>query len=102
MKIYSTNYINTFIEAAEDCPVTAAQSPPAKEPRTAARIEYDMLIDNPLVSIEEIRIGRLAGLIHNGSLYNSVLTGYVMNNDSPFITLRFGSVRSTFQSVLAA
>ena len=47
MKIYSTNYINTFIEAAEDCPVTAAQIPPDKEPRTAARIAYDMLIDNP-------------------------------------------------------
>jgi len=47
MKIYSTNYINTFIEAAEDCPVTAAQTPPDKEPRTAARMEYDMLINSP-------------------------------------------------------
>ena len=43
----STNYIDTFIEVAEDCPVTIAEMPPAKEPRTAAQIEYEMLIDNP-------------------------------------------------------
>ena len=43
----STNYIDTFIEVAEDCPVTVAEIPPAKEPRTAAQIEYEMLIDNP-------------------------------------------------------
>ena len=43
----STNYIDTFIEVAEDCPVTVAEIPPAKEPRTAAQIEYEMLINNP-------------------------------------------------------
>ena len=43
----STNYIDTFIEVAEDCPVTIAEMPPTKEPRTAAQIEYEMLIDNP-------------------------------------------------------
>ena len=43
----STNYIDTFIEVAEDCPVRSAEMPPVKEPRTAARIEYGMLIDNP-------------------------------------------------------
>jgi hypothetical protein len=43
----STNYIDTFIEVAEDCPVAVAEIPPIKEPRTAAQIEYEMLIDNP-------------------------------------------------------
>ena len=43
----STNYTDTFIEVAEDCPVTVAEIPPAKEPRTAAQIEYEMLIKNP-------------------------------------------------------
>ncbi|HBU12684.1 MAG TPA: hypothetical protein DEB31_08160 [Clostridiales bacterium] len=47
MKQYTTNYINTFIEIAEDCLAQAAEVPPQKEPKTAARIEYDMLIDNP-------------------------------------------------------
>jgi hypothetical protein len=43
----STNYIDTFIEIAEDCPANIAETPPAKEPRSAAQIEYEMLIDNP-------------------------------------------------------
>jgi len=43
----STNYLDTFIEVAEDCPVVIAEKPPTKEPRSAAQIEYDMLIDNP-------------------------------------------------------
>jgi len=43
----STNYLNTFIEIAEDCPANVAEAPPAKEPRSAAQIEYEMLIENP-------------------------------------------------------
>ena len=43
----STNYIDTFIEVAEDCPVSIAEKPPEKEQRTATQIEYEMLIDNP-------------------------------------------------------
>jgi hypothetical protein len=43
----STNYLDTFIEVAEDCPAAAAEIPPAKEPRTAPQIEYEMLINNP-------------------------------------------------------
>ncbi|MCL2031769.1 MAG: DUF6157 family protein [Methanomassiliicoccaceae archaeon] len=47
MKQHTTNYIETFIEVAEDCPVSAAEAPPAKEPKTAAQIEYEMLTGNP-------------------------------------------------------
>ncbi len=47
MKMHSTNYFDTFIEIAEDCPVSAAEVPPAKEPKTAAQIEYEMLAGNP-------------------------------------------------------
>ena len=47
MKTHTANYIDTFIEAAEDRPVSAAAEPPSNEPRTAARIEYDMLIGSP-------------------------------------------------------
>jgi len=43
----STNYFDTFIEVAEDCPVGSAEKPPIKEPRTATQIEYEMLIDSP-------------------------------------------------------
>ena len=47
MKQHSTNYASVFIEAAEDCHLSAAEEPPAREPRTAARIEYEMLIASP-------------------------------------------------------
>ena len=47
MKQHTTNYYNTFIEAAEDCPVQFAEAPPDKEPKSAARLEYEMLIDTP-------------------------------------------------------
>lgn len=47
MKQHTTNYVSTFIEIAEDCPVSVAGEPPLREPKTAARIEYEMLINNP-------------------------------------------------------
>lgn len=47
MKQHTTNYFDTFIEVAEDCPLSTSEIPPLKEPKTAARIEYDMLIESP-------------------------------------------------------
>lgn len=43
----TTNYYDTFIEVAEDCPVNRSETPPAKEPKSVAQIEYEMLIDSP-------------------------------------------------------
>ncbi|MDR0766998.1 MAG: DUF6157 family protein [Methanosarcinales archaeon] len=47
MKQHTTNYKDTFIEVAEDCPAKTAEIPPLKEPKSAARLEYEMLIGNP-------------------------------------------------------
>lgn len=47
MKKHTTNYFDTFILVADDCLLKEAVIPPIKEPKTAARIEYDMLIENP-------------------------------------------------------
>ena len=47
MEHHTTNYTSTFIEASEDCPVQTAVIPPAKEPKSAARLEYEMLSGNP-------------------------------------------------------
>lgn len=45
MKIHTTNYINTFIEVAEDCPATSGEIPPVKEgAKTVANIEYDIVM----------------------------------------------------------
>jgi hypothetical protein len=43
----TTNYFNTFIEVAEDCPVTKAEIPPVKEERTAATIQFEMIYNDP-------------------------------------------------------
>jgi hypothetical protein len=48
MKTHTTNYINTFIEVAEDCPVASAEIPPKKgEEKTSAVIQFEMVYDNP-------------------------------------------------------
>ena len=61
MKQHTTNYYNTFIEAAEDCPVQAAETPPAKEPKSAARLEYEMLIDAPYLYTSDDVIYEIKG-----------------------------------------
>ncbi|MDN5215526.1 DUF6157 family protein [Fulvivirgaceae bacterium BMA12] len=44
----STNYFNTFIEIAEDCPAKAGEIPPVKgDKKSIANLQYDMLFDNP-------------------------------------------------------
>jgi hypothetical protein len=48
MNSHTTNYYNTFIEVAEDCPVTAAEVPPQKgEEKSVAALQFDMLHQNP-------------------------------------------------------
>jgi hypothetical protein len=43
----TTNYYETFIGVADDCPVVRAEIPPSKEPKSIAQIEYEMVIDRP-------------------------------------------------------
>lgn len=48
MKLHSTNYSNTFIEAAEDCPETTGQKPPTREDKkTVANYQFDLLFNHP-------------------------------------------------------
>lgn len=47
MKQYTTNYMNTFIEVAEDCPISRAQTPPEKKEKTIASLQYEKIIKNP-------------------------------------------------------
>lgn len=48
MKLHTTNYINTFIEIADDCPVSNAEIPPQKgDAKTVANIQFDLIIKNP-------------------------------------------------------
>ena len=44
----TTNYQNTFIEAAEDCPVKMAEVPPLKgTEKTIANIQFEMISEHP-------------------------------------------------------
>ncbi len=47
MKQHSTNYYNTFIQVAQDCPAIEGTVPPGGEPTSAIRLMYEMLADNP-------------------------------------------------------
>lgn len=41
--MHTTNYFDTFISVAEDCPISVSEVPPSKEPKSAAQIQYEML-----------------------------------------------------------
>ena len=48
MKTHTTNYENTFIEIAEDCPVIVAEMPPVKgNKKSVATMQFEMLDKNP-------------------------------------------------------
>jgi len=47
MKTHTTNYFNTLIEIAEDCPVSESVIPPEKKEKTIANLQYDFLIKSP-------------------------------------------------------
>ena len=46
--MHTTNYQNTFIEVAEDCPVQSAEIPPQKgESKTVANFQFEMIAEKP-------------------------------------------------------
>ncbi|MDP5170296.1 MAG: DUF6157 family protein [Bacteroidia bacterium] len=48
MKVHTTNYFNTLIEVAEDCPAAIGEVPLSKgDARSVAIAQYDLLISNP-------------------------------------------------------
>jgi hypothetical protein len=53
--MHSTNYTDTFISVAEDCPAKVGSIPPLKEHRTIARLQYEMISANPyLLTSDEV------------------------------------------------
>ncbi len=46
--MHTTNYRNTFIEVADDCPLQSAEIPPLKgDAKTIANIQFEMIAQNP-------------------------------------------------------
>ncbi|AXL13061.1 hypothetical protein DXT68_13630 [Microbacterium foliorum] len=47
MASHTTNYLRTFIEVAEDCPVDHAEEPPAGDTPTIAALHYRLIAEQP-------------------------------------------------------
>lgn len=47
MKIHTTNFFDTFIIVAEDTKVNCGTKPPAKDKKTVAEMQYEMIAKNP-------------------------------------------------------
>lgn len=47
MKIHSTNYIDTFIEVAEDITVSTGNHPPKRDKQTVAEMQYELISQSP-------------------------------------------------------
>ncbi|HOZ86491.1 MAG TPA: DUF6157 family protein [Bacteroidia bacterium] len=47
MKTHTTNYFNTFIEIAEDTKANSGTLPPAKDKKTVAEMQYELISKNP-------------------------------------------------------
>ncbi|MGJ9412675.1 DUF6157 family protein [Aeromicrobium sp. CF4.19] len=45
--MHTTDYVDTFISVAPDCPATTAQAPPEREPATLAQRQLEMLRHAP-------------------------------------------------------
>ncbi len=46
--MHTTNYFNTFIEIAEDCPIGAAEVPPQKgEAKSVANLQFELIEQHP-------------------------------------------------------
>ena len=48
MKVHTTNYIDTFIEVAEDCPTDISEMPKSKgDNKTVAEMQFELVVKNP-------------------------------------------------------
>jgi len=48
MMIHTTNYFNTLIEIAEDCPTEKGEIPPLKgDKKSVANLQFEMIYENP-------------------------------------------------------
>jgi hypothetical protein len=47
MKEHTTNYFNTFIEVSEDTKAVCGTNPPAKDKKTVAEMQYEMIAAHP-------------------------------------------------------
>lgn len=48
MRVQTTNYIDTFIEVADDCPTNISENPKSKgDNKTIAEMQFELVVKNP-------------------------------------------------------
>ncbi len=55
-------------------------------------IQFSMPIDNNFFPLSKLHLGLQAKIYYNGTLYQSVLSGYTISSDSDLVTLTFGNL----------
>jgi Family of unknown function (DUF6157) len=74
--MHTTNYYNTFIQIAEDCPVANAEVPPLKgDDKTIANLQFEMIIDNPYKHTSD-------DVIFNANAVKNKITGKAAQADA--------------------
>ena len=67
-------------------------------------ITCEMVLNNKLLSFEDLNLGCEVDLFYNGNYYNTILTGYILDKNEnailETITLKFGLVRTSLTSKL--
>jgi hypothetical protein len=63
-------------------------------------INFDVNLDSKIIYVPDLEIGTKANIVHGADLYPSVLTGYTLNAAGKWVSLKFGNIRSSLQSVL--
>lgn len=66
----------------------------------AHEINFDLVKNNNIVSLNDLEIGLLAEIVYNDTIFNSVLTGYIISSENNFVHLRFGHTRSTLRDII--
>jgi hypothetical protein len=66
----------------------------------AHEIEFDLVKDKNLITLEDLKIGLQVYIVHSDTIYDSVLTGYIISSNNNFIHLKFGHTRSTLRQIL--
>ncbi|HEX2534909.1 MAG TPA: DUF6157 family protein [Chitinophagaceae bacterium] len=61
----TTNYFQTFIQVAEDCPAQAAAVPPHKDPPSVAELQFRMVYDHPYTYTSDEVLFRIHALRKN-------------------------------------
>lgn len=54
MKTHTTNYFDTFIQVADDCPVMDGEVPPLKgKEKSIATIQFELIRGNPYQCVQK-------------------------------------------------